>query len=149
MKFAGVGLRQVGFKSFRQNYRREVDRAILHEEPFVLMNRTTPELVAMPPELFEELVSDHRMAHEIKRTLPLLMAAVAAKAAIPSDTLAQLDIEFPFDWRAVNEFSTRFGFGATHDEDGAPLAGLTGQAEHVEEFDQDLPPVRASAGSGG
>ena len=60
-----------------------------------------------------------------------------------------MGISLPFDWRAVNAFSARLGFGVAHDEDGNPLVAMAGHPEHVEERDDEMPPVRADSGVGG
>ena len=53
--------------------------------------------------------------------MPLLIAAVSAGAAIPSETLDSLGIKFDFDWRRLNAFQAAFPTRITHGEGGEPL----------------------------
>ena len=56
----------------------------------------------------------NRAALRIQAALPpgslrnLLIAAVLAGAAIPSQTLERLGISIPFDWRALNRFQAAY-----------------------------------------
>jgi len=53
------------------------------------------------------------------------MAAVSAGAAIPSQTLDSLGVQFEFDWQRLNAFQAAFPISITHDENGKPLAKMT------------------------
>ena len=89
-------------------------------EAVPISNRGKVDGYLMPPSVVEEL----ERAEKLKETLPLLMAAAASGAAIPSQTLSDLGIEIPFDWRALNRFTARTPIVFTQGENGEPWVGL-------------------------
>lgn len=104
-----------------KNHLSEVLRETVHKGRAVpISNRGKVDGYLVPIEAAEEL--EH--AARLRETLPLLMAAVASGAAIPSQTLTDLGIEIPFDWRALNRFTARAPITFTQGEDGEPLAAI-------------------------
>jgi hypothetical protein len=81
-----------------------------------ITNRGEVDAYLVPPEAREEL----ERAERLREAIPLLMAAAAAGAAIPSQTLRELGIEIPFEWRALNRFTARTAVAFTEGEDGEP-----------------------------
>jgi antitoxin (DNA-binding transcriptional repressor) of toxin-antitoxin stability system len=81
-----------------------------------ITNRGKVDAYLVPPEARLEL----ERAERLRESIPLLMAAAAAGAAVPSQTLRDLGIEIPFDWRALNQFTTRTDVTFTEGEDGEP-----------------------------
>lgn len=89
----------------------------------------------LPPQAVEELERSRRL----RETLPLLMSAAASGAAIPSQTLQDLGIEIPFDWRALNRFNARAPVTFTQGEDGEPWIVLPdAEPEEVLEDEADF-----------
>lgn len=75
----------------------------------------------------------------LRESLPLLMAAVAAGAAIPSKTLEDLGIEIPFDWKSVNRFTSAANVEFDLGEDGEPWVSISGFSPQPEaESDVEL-----------
>jgi len=119
-----------------KNHLPEVLRESVHQgEAVPISNRGKVDGYLMPPGVVEEL----ERAERLRETLPLLMAAAAAGAAIPSQTLRDLGIEIPFDWRALNRFTARMPVAFTQGEDGEPwIAPPDAQPEPVLEDEVDL-----------
>lgn len=89
----------------------------------------------MPPAAHEEL----QRAERLRAAVPLLLAAAAAGAALPSQTLRELGIEIPFEWRALNRFTARAAVTFSEGEDGEPwLVAPTALPEPVLEDDTEL-----------
>ncbi|MGH2988164.1 MAG: hypothetical protein ACRDLO_15975, partial [Solirubrobacterales bacterium] len=74
-----------------------------------------------------------------REAIPLLMAAAAAGAAVPSRTLRELGIEIPFDWRALNRFTAATAVTFTEGEGGELWAvAPTAMPEAVIEDETEL-----------
>lgn len=100
-----------------------------------ITNRGEVDAYLVPPEAREAL--EH--AERLRDAIPLLMAAAAAGAAVPSQTLRDLGIEIPFDWRALNRFTARTAVTFTEGEDGEPWAvAPAALPEPVAEDDTEL-----------
>lgn len=81
-----------------------------------ITNRGEVDAYLVPPEAREQL----ERAERLREAIPLLMAAAAAGAALPSQTLRELGIEIPFDWRELNRFTARASVSFSAGEDGEP-----------------------------
>jgi hypothetical protein len=104
-------------------------------EAVPISNRGEIDGYLMPPDVIEELAR----AERLRETLPLLMAAAAAGAAIPSQTLRDLGIEIHFDWRALNRFTARTPGHLHPGEDGEAWIALSdAEPEAVLEDEADF-----------
>ncbi|HEX3608451.1 MAG TPA: type II toxin-antitoxin system prevent-host-death family antitoxin [Solirubrobacterales bacterium] len=104
-----------------KNHLSEVLRETLDRgEAVPISNRGTVDGYLMPPGVVEEL----DRAERLRETLPLLMAAVASGAAIPSQTLRDIGVEIPLDWKALNRFTARTPVAFTQGEGGEPWIAL-------------------------
>jgi prevent-host-death family protein len=110
----------VGHRRLKNHLSEVLRETVEKGEAVPISNRGEVDGYLMPPAVVEELEQGKRL----RETLPLLMAAVAAGAAIPSQTLRNLNIEIPFDWRALNRFSARTPVTFTQGEDGEPWIAL-------------------------
>lgn len=110
----------VGHRRLKNHLSEVLRETVEKGEAVPISNRGEVDGYLMPPTVVEEL----EQAERLRETLPLLMAAVAAGAAIPSQTLRNLGIEIPFDWRALNRFSARTPISFTQGEDGEPWIAL-------------------------
>jgi len=132
MEFAAkpVGHRQV------KNQLPQVLRETVHRGMAVpITNRGEVDAYLVPPETVEEL----ERARRLRETLPLLMAAAASGAALPSQTLRSLGIEIPFDWQALNRFTARVPVTFTAGEDGEPWVAMPdAQPQPVVEDETDF-----------
>ncbi len=111
----------VGHRRLKNHLSEVLRETVEKGEAVPISNRGEVDGYLMPPAVVEELEQGKRL----RETLPLLMAAVAAGAAIPSQTLRNLNIEIPFDWRALNRFSARTPVTFTQGEDGEPWIALS------------------------
>ena len=100
-----------------------------------ITNRGEVDAYLVPPEARAEL----ERAERLREAIPLLMAAAAAGAALPSQTLRELGIEIPFDWRALNRFTARSEVAFTEGEDGEPwVVAPAAEPEIVVEDEAEL-----------
>ncbi len=110
----------VGHRRLKNHLSEVLRETVEKGEAVPISNRGEVDGYLMPPAVVEELAQ----AERLRETLPLLMAAVASGAAIPSQTLRNLGIEIPFDWRALNRFSAGVPIAFTQGEDGEPWIAL-------------------------
>lgn len=100
-----------------------------------IANRGRIDAYLVPPEAREEL----ERAERLREAVPLLMAAVASGAALPSQTLRDLGIEIPFDWRVLNRFTARTPVTLTQGEEGEPwIVAPPAQPQIVAEDETEL-----------
>jgi antitoxin (DNA-binding transcriptional repressor) of toxin-antitoxin stability system len=100
-----------------------------------ITNRGEVDAYLVPPEARAEL----ERAERLREAIPLLMSAAAAGAAVPSQTLRDIGIEIPFEWRALNRFTARADVTFTEGEDGQPwLVAPAAEPEIVVEDDTEL-----------
>jgi len=100
-----------------------------------ITNRGKVDAYIVPPEARDEL----ERAERLREAIPLLMSAATAGAAVPSQTLRDLGIEIPFDWRALNRFTARADVTFTGGEDGEPwVVAPAAEPEIVVEDDTEL-----------
>src|SRR5207302_9364591 len=83
------------------------------------------EAYLVPEAVFSQWATAQADLGRLRQALPLLMAAVSAGAAIPSETLRAIGIEYEFDWEKLNAFQATFPISITHDETGKPLPHLS------------------------
>jgi hypothetical protein len=102
-----------------------------------ITNRGEVDAYLVPPEARAEL----ERAERLREAIPLLMAAAAAGAALPSQTLRDLGIEIPFDWRALNRFTAQSEVAFTEGEHGEPwVLAPAAEPEIVVEDEAELDP---------
>lgn len=100
-----------------------------------ITNRGEIDAYLVPPEARVEL----EQAERLREAVPLLMAAVASGAALPSQTLRDLGIEIPFDWRALNRFTARTPVTFTQGAEGEPwVVAPSAQPQVVAEDETEL-----------
>lgn len=130
-----VQTEMVGHRRLKNHLSEVLRETVQQGEAAPISNRGQVDGYLMPPSVIEEL----ERAEKLRETLPLLMAAAAAGAAIPSQTLLDLGIEIPFDWKALNRFTARTPVAFTQGEDGEPWIALPGaQPEPVLEDEIDF-----------
>jgi prevent-host-death family protein len=120
-----------------KNHLSEVLRETVHKGRAVpISNHGKIDGYLVPPAAIEEL----QWAERMRDTLPLLMAAVQAGAAIPSTTLDELGVDIPFDWRKLHKFLVEYPVEITHDEEGNPIRWIDGkiETELIEEDDTEI-----------
>jgi prevent-host-death family protein len=104
----------VGHRRLKNHLSEVLRETVQQGEAVPISNRGEVDGYLMPPGVIEELAK----AERLRETLPLLMAAAAAGASIPSQTLRNLGIEIHFDWRALNRFTAQMPVTFTEGEDG-------------------------------
>lgn len=124
----------VGHRKLKNHLSEVLRKTVQRGEAVPISNRGRVDGYLMPPAVIEEL----DRAEKLRGTLPLLMAAAASGAAIPSKTLRDLGIEVPFDWKALNRFTARTPVTFTQGENGEPWIALAGAPEAVLEDDADF-----------
>jgi len=110
----------VGHRRLKNHLSEVLRETVQQGEAVPISNRGEVDGYLMPPGVIEELAR----AERLRETLPLLMAAAAAGAAIPSQTLRDLGIEIHFDWRELNRFTARTPVTFTQGEDGEAWIAL-------------------------
>jgi prevent-host-death family protein len=125
----------VGHRRLKNHLSEVLRETVERGEAVPISNRGRVDGYLMPPGVVEEL----ERAEKLRETLPLLMAAVAAGAAIPSQTLLDLGIEIPFDWKTLNRFAARAPVTFTQGESGEPWIALSdAQPERILEDEADF-----------
>jgi hypothetical protein len=139
---------QMGTAEFRIHATASKLRKLLEQHPIVgvARYRDETEAIVLAPKVFESLIQNQEHLVEMKRTLPMLVAALQQGIAIPSDFLESVGITAGDDsWQALNAFQSSTPIYLSESEDGARLtaAHLTPDApllcsdEELEELDED------------
>jgi PHD/YefM family antitoxin component YafN of YafNO toxin-antitoxin module len=129
----------IGHRKLKNQLGKVFEQTVGRGRAAAITNRNRVDAYLVPPEAFEEMQRATEEVERLKETISLLLIAVSAGVAIPSQTLKALDIELPFTWQELNAFQARFPIKITHSEEGLPLAPapeLTHQM--VEESDEEL-----------
>jgi prevent-host-death family protein len=124
----------VGRRRLKNHLSEVMRETVKRGEGVPISNRGRIDGYLMPPGVIEEL----ERAEQLRETLPLLMAAAASGAAIPSQTLRDLGIAIPFDWKALSRFTARTPVTFTQGENGEPWIALAGRPEPMLEDDVDF-----------
>ena len=143
----------IGTAEFRTQATSTKLRRLLDQHPVVgvAKYRDETEAIVMSPQIFDDLIEDQEHLAEIKRTLPMMLAALAQGIAIPSDFLERVGITAGDDsWRALNDFQARTRVHLSRSEDGSrlttarmtPGAVLFDLDEELEELDDELTSAR-------
>lgn len=133
---------QLGTAEFRTQATASKLRKLLELHPIVgvARYRDETEAVVLSPKVFESLIQDQEHLAEIKRTLPMLVAALQQGVAIPSDFLERVGITAGDDsWQALNAFQSHTPIYLSESEDGARLiTARTTPGEHLFDSDEEL-----------
>jgi hypothetical protein len=138
----------VGTAEFRTQATSVKLRKLLAKHPVVgvAKYRDETEAVVLSPKVFDALIEDQEHLVEIKRTLPMMVAALQQGVAIPSEFLERVGITVGDDsWQALNDFQARTPIHLSASEDGARLTTarmtpgeiLFDSDEELEELDDD------------
>ncbi|MHB1911588.1 MAG: hypothetical protein ACYCTI_05980 [Acidimicrobiales bacterium] len=136
-----VGAYSVGTTEFRDQVSEEKLLRLLSAHQVVAVGpyRREPSAVVIQPDHYAALASAMERVQQMRQVLPLLLVAARSGIAIPSQTLAELDIELPDDsWQALNRFQARIPLNITDDAEGNPIARGTLEGSYVGELDQEL-----------
>lgn len=119
-----------------KNHLSQVLRETVHQGMIApVSNNGEIDAYLVPVEAMEQVA----LAERLQETIPLLMAAVAAGAALPSQTLRDLGVEIPLDWRQLNRFTTQTAVTFTSGEDGEPWVAMpSATPERVVESDVEI-----------
>jgi hypothetical protein len=115
---------QLGTAEFRTQATASKLRKLLDQHPIVdvARYRNETEAFVLAPKVFESLIQDQEHLAEIKRTLPMMVAAIQQGIAIPSDFFERVGITAGDDsWQALNAFQSRTPIHLSEGEDGARL----------------------------
>lgn len=126
---------------FRSHVGAERLGRLLEEHSVVEVGRYVSEVnaVVVAPGLFAELASVADELAELRRALPLMIAAARTGIAIPSETLAHLGFEPADDsWQAINEFQAQIPVHLTRGADGELLARGELTGTFIPEADLEL-----------
>lgn len=130
---------EIGHRQLREELAPLLRRLAQSGGPAAVTNRNRVEAFLVPAATFEELERARDSLAELRDVLPLLLAAAAAGAGIPSSTLERLGIEVDLDWRRINAFQAAFPIRITQDEEGRRLTKLPiAMHRPIEETEEDL-----------
>lgn len=133
---------EVGTAEFRAAVSADKLRRLLAEHPVVEVGsyRNEPAAVVVDPSVFAKLWDDHDRLEQLRSLLPLLAAALASGAALPSEALERFGVDLPDDtWQTLNELQRRLPVHLARGADGGPIArGRITTTGRVDELDEDL-----------
>lgn len=115
---------QVGHRQLREELADLLRQVGETGGPTAVTNRNRVEAVLLSATRFEELQRKELDLDQLRDVVPLLLAAAAAGAAIPSEALDRFGLKANFDWRLLNAFQSAFPIHITHDETGRRLPSL-------------------------
>ncbi len=130
---------EVGHRELRDNLARTLEQTVKRGRVGLVTCRNVPDGYLVSPERYEALRAAEAHAQRMAETVPLLLAAAGAGAAIPSESLTALGITLPFDWSLINELQARVSLTLARDEEGTPIS--RGSADSVSappELDEEL-----------
>jgi hypothetical protein len=116
-------------------------RDLFAESPLVRVARYRAETDAwiVDPDLMHEFMSSRDELREMRKALPLFVAAIRAGVRIPSETLEAIGISTgDASWRAINEFQADHDIEIGADEDGNALPSIHIRAQAAQELDEEL-----------
>ena len=112
---------EIGHRELRERLGPVLKRISKSGRMAAVTNRNRIEAVLVPASMFDQWAKAKADLERLKGVMPLLMAAVSAGATIPSETLENLELELPFDWRRLNALQAAFPITISQDEQGQPL----------------------------
>jgi PHD/YefM family antitoxin component YafN of YafNO toxin-antitoxin module len=115
---------EVGHRQLREELAPLLRRLAQTGRATAVTNRNRVEAILVPAAAYNDLERARNDLAELRDGLPLLLAAAAAGASIPSTTLERLGLGGTFDWRRVNAFQAAFPIRISQDEEGGPLPRL-------------------------
>lgn len=134
-------LSRVGHRQLRDQLGPVLEKVCAAHGAVEVVNRGRPEAVVMAHDVFTDLVASRRELDEVRGSVALLLAAVSAGAAVPSETLDRLGITIPWGLDALQSFQASYPAQVTQDERGQPLGRvpaltLEAYADEVDETDE-------------
>lgn len=133
---------QLGTAEFRTQATASKLKKLLAQHPVVDVARYRDETEAfvVAPTVFASLLQDQEDLAEIKRTLPMMVAAIQQGIAIPSDFLERVGISAGDDsWQALNAFQSRTPIHLSESDDGARLTSVRmTPGEHLVDAEEEL-----------
>lgn len=133
---------EVGTADFRDQVSAPKLRQLLTDHPLVSVGRykDQPAAYVVDPATFADLAGAQDRLEELREMLPLLLAALASGAAVPSTTLRHLGIELPDDsWQTLNSLQSQLPMRFSAGENGEAIArGELASAGVVGDLDEDL-----------
>jgi PHD/YefM family antitoxin component YafN of YafNO toxin-antitoxin module len=137
----GEPLERVGHRELRDKLGPMLEKISASHGAVEVVNRGRSEAVVVSHDVYTVLLASQRELDDVRSSVALLLAAVAAGAAVPSDTLDRLGITIPVDFDALQTFQATYPARITHDEDGQRLGrvpALAGEsyADYVDEPDE-------------
>jgi hypothetical protein len=133
----------LGTAQFRTQTSSPKLRELLELHPIVEVARyrdADADAIVIRPEMFESMKLASEQLGEMKNTLPLLLAAIERRVAIPSETLERLGfVEGDASWQMLNQFQASTPVHLTRSEDGASIAHAHFvPGPRIEEWDEEL-----------
>ncbi len=132
-------IRAIGHRQLREELAPLLRELTEARAAAAVTNRNKVEAFLVPAPLYQELAQARDDLDQLRGLVPLLMAAVSAGAAIPSDALKRSGIHIEFDWKRVNLFQAAYPVHITHDEEGRNLPTTPPIMHHaIGESDEEL-----------
>jgi hypothetical protein len=133
----------LGTAQFRTQTSSPKLRELLELHPIVEVARyrdADADAIVIRPEMFESMKLASEQLGEMKNTLPLLLAAIERRVAIPSETLERLGfVEGDASWQMLNQFQASTPVHFTRSEDGTSIARAHFvPGPRIEEWDEEL-----------
>jgi|BarGraNGADG00212_1021973.scaffolds.fasta_scaffold13159_3 PHD/YefM family antitoxin component YafN of YafNO toxin-antitoxin module len=137
----GEPLERVGHRELRDKLGPMLEKISASHSAVEVVNRGRSEAVVVSHDMYTVLLASQRELDDVRDSVALLLAAVAAGAAVPSDTLDRLGIIIPVDLDALQAFQATYPVRITHGEDGqrlgrTPVLSLESYADYVDEPDE-------------
>lgn len=137
----GGPLERVGHRELRDKLGPMLAEISASHGAVEVVNRGRSEAVVVAHDVYITLLASRRELDDVRDSVALLLAAVAAGAAVPSETLDRLGITIPVDLDALQAFQATYPVRITHGEDGqrlgrAPALSLEPYADYVDEPDE-------------
>jgi PHD/YefM family antitoxin component YafN of YafNO toxin-antitoxin module len=136
----GEPLERVGHRELRDKLGPMLEKISSSHGAVEVVNRGRSEAVVVAHDVYTVLLASRRELDDVRNSVALLLAAVAAGAAVPSGTLDRLGIKIPVDFDALQAFQANYPVRITHDEDGqrlgrVPALSPESYADYVDEPD--------------
>lgn len=129
----------IGHRELRNNLAHALAETVKQERTGLITCRNRPDGYLVSPGRYAALRAAEMRVQRMADTVPLLLAAAGAGAAIPSESVAALGITLPFDWHLINELQARVPVALSSDEEGTPITrGSAGTVTAPPEVDDEL-----------
>jgi hypothetical protein len=131
----------LGIDEFRKKVSSQGLRQLLAEEGVVEVGAYhQADAFLVEPGVFADLSEKEERLESLMTTIPLLMAAVSTRTAIPSEMLKRFGMSPGDDsWQALNALQAAFPVRFTGNEDGGPLTRASFSTQTpIGELDEEL-----------